>query len=289
MKGYKQFGYFCLMKLLLRFFNFYLDASIHVALAVFSLVYVTTITLNISINSHLIYFIFFGTIVCYNFIKYGVEADKYFLVANPYHKNIQIISFLSGAVALYHVLFLNKHTWSLFVVLGFLVILYALPLLPSAKNLRSFGGLKIVVVALVWAMTTVLLPYFSEKEEVSWDVAIETIQRFLFVLVLLIPFEIRDLAYDDVKLKTLPQRYGVTNTKLIGAFLSLVFFLATFLKDQIGVNELLVKGILFLGLCGLMYVTKRNQTKYYASFWVEAVSIIWLVVLLILEKGINLV
>jgi len=138
-------------------------------------------------------------------------------------------------------------------------------------------------------MTTVLLPYFSEKEEVSWDVAIETIQRFLFVLVLLIPFEIRDLAYDDVKLKTLPQRYGVTNTKLIGAFLSLVFFLATFLKDQIGVNELLVKGILFLGLCGLMYVTKRNQTKYYASFWVEAVSIIWLVVLLILEKGINLV
>jgi len=91
MKGYKQFGYFCLMKLLLRFFNFYLDASIHVALAVFSLVYVTTITLNISINSHLIYFIFFGTIVCYNFIKYGVEADKYFLVANPYHKNIQIM------------------------------------------------------------------------------------------------------------------------------------------------------------------------------------------------------
>ncbi len=277
------------MKLWSRFFNFYLDASIHVALAVFSLVYVTGITLNISVDSHLTYFIFFGTIVCYNFIKYGVEADKYLLVANPYHKNIQIISFLAGAGALYNAFFLNGDTWSLLVVLGFLVVLYALPLLPSAKNLRSFGGLKVFVVALVWAMTTVLLPYFSEKGGVSWDVVIETIQRFLFVLVLLIPFEIRDLTYDDPKLKTLPRRYGVTNTKLVGAFLTVVFFFITFLKDDIKTNELLMKGILFLGLGCLMYVTKRNQAQYFASFWVEAIPILWLVIFLFLENTLNLV
>ncbi|AZQ59028.1 hypothetical protein EJ994_09485 [Maribacter sp. MJ134] len=277
------------MKLWRRFFNFYLDASIHVALAVFSLVYVTGITLNIPIDFNLSCFIFFGTIVCYNFIKYGVEASKYVLVANPYHKNIQILSFLAGAGALYHAFFLNEHAWYLLFFLSFMILLYALPLLPSAKNLRSLGGLKIFVVAVVWAMATVLLPYFSVNEGVSWDAIVETVQRFLLVLILLIPFEIRDLKYDSPTLKTLPQRYGVANTKIIGAFLTLVFFFITFFKDDINRNELLVKGVLFLGLGCLMYTTKRNQTKYYASFWVEAVPILWLVILLFMEKRLSLV
>ena len=282
--GYKQFGYFCLMKLWLRFFNFYLDASIHVALAVFSLVYVTGYSLSIPVDNHLSFFLFFGTIVCYNFIKYGVEAEKYIMVANPYHKNIQFVSFVAGALALYHACFFNVHIWYALALLVFLIVLYALPLLPSAKNLRSWGGLKIFIVSIVWAVSTVALPFFLMEKSVSWDVRIEIFQRFIFVLILLIPFEIRDLKYDVPELKTLPQRYGVTKTKLLGAFLVVVFFFATFLKDEINTNELLAKGVLFLGLGCLIYVTKRIQTKYFASFWVEAIPIFWCIFLFLLEK-----
>ena len=95
------------------------------------------------------------------------------------------------------------------------------------------------------------------------------------VLVLLIPFEIRDLAYDKPELKTIPQRIGVTKTKVFGSFLVLFFFFLTFLKDEITELELIAKGIFFLILGGLMFVTKRNQSKYFASFWVEVIPIFW--------------
>lgn len=269
------------MKILKGVFDFYLDASIHVAFAVLALVGVTTLSLNIPLDLHLSSFLFFGTIVCYNFVKYGVEAKKYVLVANRYHKNIQFFSFITAVFMLYHAYFLSYQVWLGVVALALVSGLYALPVLPRAKNLRSWGALKIFVVALVWTGATVLLPVLSQDLEWSWDVQIVSLQRFIFVLVLLLPFEIRDLQYDDPELKTLPQRYGVANTKIFGSFMVVLFFFVTFLKDEIPLMDLVSKSILFLVLGGLMYITKRNQSAYFSSFWVEAIPVGWYLILLI--------
>lgn len=263
------------MELAKRIFDFYLDASIHVALSVLSLLYATTYFLGVQADYHLFFFIFFGTIACYNFVKYGVEAEKYILVANRYHKNIQFFSFLCLAAGLYFSFFLH---FDLFVALGILLLftgLYALPVLPGTKNLRSFGGLKIVVVAIVWAGTTVFLPVIAINADISWDVWIEALQRFLLVLALMLPFEIRDLKFDEPDLNTLPQHFGIEWTKRFGYAVSLVFFLLTFLKDDLAAREIVAKGILFLVLIGLLYATKKDQSKYFASFWVESVPIFW--------------
>ncbi len=282
--GYKQFGYFCLMKWLKRIFDFYIDASIHVAFAIYALLQITFQTLNISYDYHLSFFIFFGSISCYNFIKYGVEAEKYILVANQYHKGIQFFSFIALSFALYHGYFLSFDVWAGVGGLLFLTGLYALPVLPKAKNLRSWGGLKIFVVALVWAGATVLLPVLSANQLITWDIGVETFQRFVVILILLIPFEIRDLAYDKVELRTLPQRYGVTNTKIFGGFATLVFFFGTFLMDDLSVEEVVLKGVLFLILGSMLYMTKRNQSKYFTSFWVEAIPIGWWGLMLVLPR-----
>jgi hypothetical protein len=263
------------MKFLKRLFDFYLDASVHVALAVYSLLQITALLFNITLSNHLSFFVFFGTIVCYNFIKYGVEADKYILVNNRYHKNIQIFSFIGFAFGCYHGYFLSMDSWLIILILLGLTGFYALPVLPQAKNLRSLGGLKIFLVALVWSGITVILPYTEIGKVFGWDDWVEVVQRILLVLVLLIPFEIRDLTYDKPELKTIPQRIGVTQTKIFGSFLVLFFFFLTFLKDEITELELIAKGMFFLILGGLMFVTKRNQSKYFASFWVEVIPIFW--------------
>lgn len=272
------------MKLLKRIFDFYLDASIHVAFAIVALLQITFQTLDIPYDYHLTFFIFFGTISCYNFIKYGVEAEKYILVANPYHKGIQFLSFIAIGFACYHGYFLSFREWVGVGVLSLLTGLYALPVLPKAKNLRSWGGHKIFVVALVWAGTTVLLPVLSTNQSITWDIGVETFQRFVVILILLIPFEIRDLAFDNVELRTLPQRYGVTKTKIFGGFATLIFFFSTFLIDDISIEELFVKGILFLILGSMIFITKRNQSKYFASFWVEAIPICWWGLVLVLSQ-----
>lgn len=263
------------MRLLRRIFDFYLDASIHVALAVVALIRITIFFLGIETNTHLLYFVFFSTIACYNFVKYGVEAEKYILVANRYHKNIQFASFIALGIAAYHAYFFTWDIWIAFVVLMGLTALYALPVLPSAKNLRSFGGFKIFPVALVWAGTTVMLPVIGVEGALSWDVWIECVQRFVLVLILMIPFEIRDLKYDAAELRTLPQRYGVFTTLIVGGIAALVFFLLSFLKDELGRVEIWAKGLLFLGLCLVMVVTKREQSRYFSSFWVEGIPILW--------------
>lgn len=263
------------MKVLQRIFDFYLDASIHVAFGVLALLHITGYTLKVPINPHLGGFLFFGTIACYNFVKYGVEAEKYILMVDRYHKKIQAASFIALGLSLYNGYFLNSKVWIAVLCLSCCVGLYALPVLPKAKNLRSWGGMKIFVVAFVWAVTTVMLPVLEEKYSFFWDVYIETVQRFLFVLIVMLPFEIRDLAYDAPELKTLPQRVGVTATKIFGSLLALPFFFIVFFKDVLSPQEAIATGIMFLVLGSLMFVTKRKQNKYFASFWVEFLPLLW--------------
>ena len=271
------------MRLVQRIFDFYLDASIHVAFVALAFVNITGLTLNTAIDAHLSWFLFFGTIACYNFIKYGVEAYKYIIVSNRYHKNIQFVSFIAFGCALYQSYFLKFEIWLYLIVPAALTALYALPVLPSSKRLRSWGGLKIFIVALVWAWATVILPVVDNQGLSFWDVGITSARRFLFVLIILVPFEIRDLAYDLPELKTLPQRYGVTRTKIFGAFATLAFFFLIFLKNSISMDEIIVTGILFLILGGLMFVTKRSQSRYFASFWVDTIPVLWYFLLLLLQ------
>ncbi len=271
------------MPILRRLFEFYLDASIHVAFAILALVHVTCITLNISVDAHLSWFLFFGSIACYNFVKYGVETEKYILVTDLHQRHIQWASFVALVFALYHAYFLSLQVYITIAVLVALTGLYAIPMLPHAKNLRSLGGLKIFVVAAVWAGTTVILPVIAVRHSISWDVYVEALQRFLLVLILLVPFEIRDLAYDSLELRTLPQRFGIFRTKIIGACAIVPFFLMNLVKDKIGRTELIANAIICLVLGVLIWSTKRKQPRFFASFSVESVPILWWIVLLLSE------
>jgi len=56
---------------------------------------------------------------------------------------------------------------------------------------------------------TVLLPIIHSGYELTITVLLIILQRVIFIIILMIPFEIRDLKYDDENLKTLPQLIGV--------------------------------------------------------------------------------
>ncbi len=272
------------MKLLGRIFDFYLDASIHVALAIFSLLWVTSSLLRIPVDRHLCSLIFFGSVACYNFIKYGLEVKKYVQLAHQYHGYIQFFSFVCLGIAAYHLFFLEWNAIFVLTILGLFTVLYALPVLPKTRSLRSLAGFKIFPVGVVWAGTTVVLPVVAAGSIISWDVWVETTQRFMLVLALIIPFEIRDMAYDPPELKTLPRRYGVVKTKVLGISLIVLFFLLTFFKDEITQNEILSKTFLLFGIGSILIVTRQNQNKYFSAFWVEAIPFFWWVLIWLLEK-----
>ena len=106
-----------------------------------------------------------------------------------------------------------------------ITVLYAVPFLSGfAKNLREISYLKIIVVAFVWTGFTVFIPLFDGGKEGGLSVVFYAIQRFLLIIVLILPFDIRDLKFDAISLQTIPKKIGVERTKKLGVAL-LVFSL----------------------------------------------------------------
>lgn len=275
------------MAFLRKIFDFYIDASIHVALAVYALVRITMYNFNIEYDENISYVIFYGAIVGYNFLKYAGTAEKYLFVDKTYHKIIQGFSFVAFFLSIYYIL--NLPFTIIYRIGGLVVvtILYLIPLSSSKRNIRNLAGMKIFIVALVWAAATVLLPFVNAnllKTEIlvdfNFDVAIEAVQRFLFVIIIMIPFEIRDLKEDSLDLKTIPQQFGVKKTKFFGLTLLVLFYLMEFLKESENTTSLVVLLIVSVVTGLLIVFSKESQGKYYSGFWVESLPILWWVLLL---------
>ena len=184
----------------------------------------------------------------------------------------------------------NLELKTLFYILGLGVItfFYAIPFLPrnifldSQYNLRTIGGLKVYVIALVWAGVTVVLPLVNNDQVVGFDAILTVVQRYLFVVVLILPFDIRDLQYDSLKLSTIPQKIGIKNTKIIGVMLLLVFFFLEYLKDELKVNQII--SLLIIVFVTMLFIIFSNQErgKYYSAFWVEGLPLLWLILVLLI-------
>ncbi|WP_303318185.1 hypothetical protein Q4Q34_11245 [Flavivirga abyssicola] len=275
------------MKFIKQLFNFYLNSSIHVALSVFSLTWITLIEFDISYDRNILYFVFYASITGYNFVKYfGIAKFHHRSLAN-WLKLIQVFSFFSFLLMCYYAFKLSSIT--LICIGGFAVItfLYAIPFLPKRffldkqHNLRSIGGLKIYLIALIWAGVTVLLPLINNNYVISIDVVLTTIQRYLFIIVLMFPFEIRDLRYDSLKLSTIPQKIGIKPTKIIGSVLLLLFFFLDLFKSEI--NEIQIIILIVITCVTLLFLvfSKIEQRKSYSAFWVEGIPVFWLILLLL--------
>ena len=261
------------MKFLKQILNFYIKFSIHIGLAVFSLVQITCLSMNISIFAALKIFIFFGTILGYNFLKYGTFFQKNNLIIK---ENLLLIfvSILSFAGACYFFIQLQRKVQFLFILMGFMVFIYPF--------LRKYGIIKMFLVSFCIALITVYIPSFS-KNILIYDYHIILIQRFLIIVCLLIPFEILDSKNDPFAMQTLPQHLGVKKTKFFGLVLLVLFcVLEIFFNNRKEDYKFLLLSF-FIAIVIALFIIFANtkRSKYYTSFWVESIPIFWWILLLI--------
>lgn len=272
------------MNLIKQLFNFYLNSSVHVALSVVSLSYITLKEFGVATDYNVLFFVLFATITGYNFVKFfGIAKWHYRSLAN-WLKVIQVFSFFSFLFMCYYMLQLEFRVLlylSVFVVITFL---YAIPILPkrfyldSNHNLRDISGLKVYIIGMVWAGVTVILPLLNNDITINADVILTTIQRFAFVIALMLPFEIRDLAFDNIKLATIPQKIGVKQTKIIGLLLMMLFLFLEFFKNEVVAVNFVVLTIVTLITTGFIVFSKPSNSTYYSAFWVESIPIMWLLI-----------
>uniref|UniRef100_UPI004049A9BC hypothetical protein n=1 Tax=Gelidibacter sp. TaxID=2018083 RepID=UPI004049A9BC len=269
-------------------FDFFINSSIHVALSVYALSWMTLLEFQVPYDKEVLYAIFFATISGYNFVKYFGLAKFHHRRLENRLKWIQILSFISFILMIFYVLKLHQTTLIVLGVFGIITFLYAIPFLPKRllidkhHNLRSISGIKIHVIALVWSGVTVMIPLLNNDYEIDIDVIIVMLQRFVFVMVLMLPFEIRDLQYDSLRLSTIPQKIGVKPTKIMGLFLLLIFYFLNFFKDEIQHKLVFLYLVIAVITTVFLLLSRERQAKFYSSFWVESIPIIWLVLTLIL-------
>lgn len=277
-KRYQHFNYICYMVFLKQIFNFYINSSIHVALSVFSLTWISLLMLDLSYSGPVLYFVFYATITGYNFVKYFGIAKFHHKQLTNWLKLIQILSFICFVLMCYYAIQLEPYTHVFIGGFAIFTMLYAIPLIPKKNNsLRNISGLKVYIIALVWVGVTVFIPLINAGKSINMDVVILGVQRFLFILVLMLPFEIRDLKFDNIKLSTIPQKIGVKNTKSLGLVLLIIFFLLEFFKNETNLKTISVLLIITVLTGLLVFFSKMEQRKYYCSFWIEGVPILWLI------------
>ena len=270
------------MLIIKKSFNFYIKSSFHLGICVICLYLVNVLKHDIEVDYLIITFLFSSTIIVYNFIKYGYNLQNYSTAKNSVLKMIQFLSFFCGFALIYTLFFLKFYTLLFGTFLFFICILYVFPMGNSKLNFRNLSKVKLFLVAFCWSASTVFLPLIENGLNNYYFTLIFSFQIFFLVIIYTIPFEIRDLHKDSIELQTIPQIFGIKKSKNICYYLIIVFSLLSFINSGFGAN-FLSDVILSIILFFIVYITKKNQSKYFSSFWVESVPIYWLLVCVLFE------
>ena len=249
----------------------------------------TFLKFDITLDYNLLVFTFLSTLVAYNFIKY---FEIGLTMQHLKRKTLKLIYFLTIVSLITCLLLISKFS-SLELIITFIVssftVLYKLPTSSfnkKKKNLRNTAGLKIFIVAIVWSLLIVFLPIIDSYDKIDIIILIYFIQIFIYVFVAILPFDIRDLNLDIKILNTVPQIIGIQCAKILGFVLLFVFVLLDLLQililENVNLISVLINIVICITLSLLLYNSGENQTKYYASFWVESVPIFWLLLNLVL-------
>jgi 4-hydroxybenzoate polyprenyltransferase len=94
------------------------------------------------------------------------------------------------------------------------------------------------------------------------------------------------MSYDPEGIRTIPRRIGVRATKKLGILLMILASLLLFLRDDIDILEIVARGLMMIFVSLLIWKTPEKGSKYYASFWVEAMPIFWYLGILLLQTQI---
>ncbi len=267
------------MVLLKKYFNFYIYSNIHVAIAVMCLTKITLLQFGIEENLSPL-FVFFSTILSYNAIRF-INISKIRREAATWIKSHKValltlnaISFLALIIIAFHIEF-----ESIIVLLPFVLAttLYISPFRIWKLNLRDVPGLKLFLIAFSFAGVTVLFPIVQNELVITNNIILLFFERFLFVVAITIPFDIRDIDYDNPKLFTLPQVIGIRKSKIVGIISIVLFLLIGYYRFKVFGNSILIIFLVTIISALLIGFSSKNQSNYYSSFWLEGIPIIWFI------------
>ena len=268
--------YFCLMKWLKLLLDVYVKGSIHVALSVFSLSVLSLISLNKTFFHWELLIVFFVTYVYYNLIKFlplrfnGKKQPYIFWFW------LKISTLLALIIALYILFYLKLDAIIILGLSSFFGILYVQRgLIPVS---RENGWIKAILVSLVWALVSGMLPLtISNEYWFTLEAILLVFSNFFLVFALLVPFEIRDMNTDKLTLPNLAQQLGVKKIKGVGYLSLIVSLILWTIASDLRLEYWIIYLLFYVITGGVIGGAGINRSSYYTALWVEAIPIFLLI------------
>lgn len=265
------------MQVLKRLLDFYINGSVHVALAMFCLSYVTVFSNGLC--KHITYpsCVFFGTIIGYNFLKYFEVFQKGNFSLKK-HLWILVVTLLSIFGYLFFIIRMVDSVKIQMVIATGMVLVYPF--------LRRHGIIKMFWVSFVIAYLTAFV-FTNAIPTFKGNIHLEFFKRFVFVSALMIPFEIYDSQYDDTTLNTLPQKFGIANAKKAGYLLVLLYVILEVVNfnfnDNVKSQYLVIAIVIAIITAITIKFSTLKRSQYYTSFWAESIPILWWILLVLFQ------
>ncbi len=192
-----------------------------------------------------------ATTVLYNFLG---------LLKKPIKAHNKLVLFICTGISLWTFALLGLTTeFVLFLPALVIGVLYGYT--PGLKKgMRSLPMVKIFLIALVWVYVTSALPLLVlHYEEVLTQHLLLLFSQFLFLIAVTIPFDIRDLPFDDKGMQTIPQIFG--ERKAVYLSLALLLFSAIILVVYCNAKEINpISLLLIYGISGVV-IAKSNVSR----------------------------
>lgn len=125
--------------------------------------------------------------------------------------------YFTACVILFFLLFSFKELLC-FSPLIIVSLFYAVKM-SNSKALRDISFVKIVLISLSWTVVSVLIPAYVNEAIFLKEVGYLFALNFTYIFALVIPFDIRDIPFDEPQKKTIPQLLGVDSAKYLSLFL----------------------------------------------------------------------
>ena len=264
------------MKQLRAAIDILLYSNIFIGICAVALTFTNQLTVEGEIKfDNSCWFVLFSTIFTYCYLKFGnaekippTTGHRYWAKENnQLSKNILLLSLLASGCFFW---LLNSNTKIIVLILAALTALYGfvdIPFTNPKRKLRDLGLFKTLFVAIVWSVTTVIVPLENSFVEHAMLVFL-LLRRFLFIVALTVVFEIKDMKGDeDYGLKTLPLMFGVSGTKLIAQLilfaLMLINLVQYFFFDISMMNMLAVNLSLLVSILCIQPLKEETPELWY--------------------------
>lgn len=278
--------------------DFLLFSNLFIAFCAVAQGLVTYYLLKVPPDKYVLAFLFFSTLIIYNLSMLLSRPAEPRL--SPYrrvrwifsHHRLMISTTLIAVLCIIPtaLLYLSFQAKMLMGFVGLISLAYNFPFLSFNQRkigLRNLPGIKLFLIAFVWAVSCVLLPIVELENNYGISVSLsETLllvaKRFLFICAITIPFDIRDLFQDKLyELKTIPVVFGEKKAwmlcliMLLAYLILLILFTRTFSLDAVGI----ALTILLTGW--LIFRSNIRKNEYFYFLFLDGTMILqWLVLAL---------